>query len=277
MFLSTLLITFFSTVTTGILLCLGLSALLIVRKTTTANFSVMGRLPPMGPTEPTFSHVHGHSTLEPTVSASSSDSHGQREPTKFVEITEHPDAELLEGVILLRVDTPLMFYNVGQARRSIEALMKVETKLLMRRREREMLRRQQSDLEVREENGNDPNGIGSFLSGEGSTGAIGEYIRNEIDSSETRTDMTRGSSDAGILGGRGDLEESSNGQVRTVTSRLWGKLRRLVEARQHQQNSSPNRQLGISGNSTGSVCLPKVTEGIHTIVFDFKNCLDMVG
>ncbi|KAJ3399042.1 Solute carrier 26, partial [Chytridiales sp. JEL 0842] len=164
MFLATYIITFISSISTGIILCLGLSALLIVRKTTTANLSVMGRIPR------SLTHESSHITTKDLSSSPADDSpppasssqpppprisctpsrtsttHSKRKSAansmKFVDVTEHPDAQLLEGVVLLRVDAPLMFYNAGQARRSIEALMRVERRILIRRRKK--LRRMNS-------------------------------------------------------------------------------------------------------------------------------------
>ncbi|KAJ3071169.1 Solute carrier 26 [Podochytrium sp. JEL0797] len=110
MLLATFIITLATSLSTGILLCLGLSALLIVRKTTTSNLSIMGRLPSL----PHAAH-------------------------RYVSISEHPDALLLDGVLILRVDVPLMFYNCAQVRRSLETVMGVELGLLVgaRRRKRE--------------------------------------------------------------------------------------------------------------------------------------------
>ncbi|KAJ3168705.1 Solute carrier 26 [Irineochytrium annulatum] len=109
MFLATYVITLIFSISVGILLCLVLSALLIVKRTTVTSMSVMGRV----------HHASDHS-VKPT----------------FVNIDEHSDAELLDGVILLRVDVPLLFYNSGQARRSIEAVMQAERRVMAAKNKR---------------------------------------------------------------------------------------------------------------------------------------------
>ncbi|KAJ3289630.1 Solute carrier 26 [Rhizoclosmatium sp. JEL0117] len=130
MLLATFLITLATSLSTGIILCLGLSAILIVRKTTSSNISIMGRLPRYtSPPTPQLEPADTASNLKviPHVSHKHHRHH-------YVSIAEHPDALLLDGVLILRVDVPLMFYNCAQVRRSLEVVMNVEKKLLVQRR-----------------------------------------------------------------------------------------------------------------------------------------------
>ncbi|KAI8839233.1 sulfate transporter family-domain-containing protein [Chytridium lagenaria] len=181
MFVATYVITLVFSISTGILLCLGLSALLIVKRTTITSMSVMGRVSHhhlMVPSSgmPSFDKGSGSPFLAPSTVASdtgagdlglgkkadpadkvprrtrsattlstpvltpASPNHPGAKPT-FVNIDEHPDAELLDGVILLRVDVPLLFYNSGQARRSIEAVMQAEKRLAIARYKRKLQRK----------------------------------------------------------------------------------------------------------------------------------------
>ncbi|KAJ3117829.1 Solute carrier 26 [Phlyctochytrium bullatum] len=222
MFAATFVITLVFSISTGILLCLGLSALLIVKRTTTTSMSVMGRvshhymLPEGGgggyeavrtagggrsplpgsfdkgaraagsPFASAGSLTADDTTTSRSTAALGSDTatlrkkastsslafgtaaseaggsgilpypHPHRplgaaqtqqprvKPT-FVNIDEHPDAELLDGVILLRVDVPLLFYNSGQARRCIEAVMQAEKRLALARYRRMRERRRKEE------------------------------------------------------------------------------------------------------------------------------------
>ncbi|KAJ1568599.1 Solute carrier 26 [Cladochytrium tenue] len=227
MFLATYVITLVTSITTGVIICLTLSALLIVRRTTTASMSVLGRvqyhIPDHHPEPPVFgrkkfdqspelsmeapsqnlegrtgiglgtNHVYrwrapnstavvgghpiftpnvtnpsGHGgdasihittinsspgespprltaassgtiTPEPTVPRGWRDGGLSTTPVSYVNVDEHPSAEMLDGVLLLRIEVPLLFYNAGQARRAIDALMQAELKLA---RDRDRRRRQ---------------------------------------------------------------------------------------------------------------------------------------
>ncbi|KAI9336557.1 sulfate transporter family-domain-containing protein [Obelidium mucronatum] len=173
MLIATFVITLATSLSTGILLCLGLSALLIVRKTTTSNISIMGRLPrvlpapPPPPPPPTpfigssndnqplwkgFNQLTNSPEIldqpaSPNVGGGSGGTTQQQQPSlhhdhhhhphrHYVSVTEHPDALLLDNVLILRVDVPLMFYNCAQVRRSLETVMSVEKKLLLMARRR---------------------------------------------------------------------------------------------------------------------------------------------
>ncbi|KAI9362484.1 sulfate transporter family-domain-containing protein [Zopfochytrium polystomum] len=158
MLICTYVITLVTTISTGILICLALSALLIVRKTTTSTMSVMGRVPTVN-AAPTTGHGldtivevsnRDDDTQHSPLEARQVDEQHHRQPhhhhhhhhtdhrhtlatMRFVNLDEHPDAELLDGVLLLRVDVPIMFYNCGQVRHTIESMMKIESRVLSER------------------------------------------------------------------------------------------------------------------------------------------------
>ncbi|KAJ3203136.1 Solute carrier 26 [Entophlyctis luteolus] len=127
MLLATFAITLATSLSTGILLCLGLSALLIVRKTTVSSISIMGRLP-------------GQQTVQSSL-PTTTDSIEIAMPAQrkyYVSITDHPEAQLLDGVLIVRVDTALMFYNCAQLRRGFEAVMAAEKHVLVARRRKQL-------------------------------------------------------------------------------------------------------------------------------------------
>ncbi|KAI9348722.1 sulfate transporter family-domain-containing protein [Zopfochytrium polystomum] len=67
---------------------------------------------------------------------------------RFVSIREHPDAELLDGLLILRVDVPILFYNVGRLRRTIESLMRAQLRMWRARKAREELEREEAEAEA---------------------------------------------------------------------------------------------------------------------------------
>ncbi|KAJ3012141.1 UNVERIFIED_CONTAM: Solute carrier 26 [Siphonaria sp. JEL0065] len=153
MLLATFGITLATSLSTGVLLCLGLSALLIVRKTTTSNISIIGRLPPQTQTPvptpailPQSSSQSNQLTSSPQImdqgitplflAPTQQNAPHHHHHRHYVSVTEHPDAMLLDGVLILRVDVPLMFYNCAQVRRSLEVVMGIEKKLLIARKKR---------------------------------------------------------------------------------------------------------------------------------------------
>jgi high affinity sulfate transporter 1 len=105
MFLLTTIITFATSISVGILICLGLSALLICKRSTTSSLSVIGRL------QSSFSN-HEY---------------------EYVDVQENPDAELMEGLMIVRFNESMLFYNCGMTRRAMEALMMAESKILVQR------------------------------------------------------------------------------------------------------------------------------------------------
>ncbi|KAJ3289900.1 Solute carrier 26, partial [Blyttiomyces sp. JEL0837] len=156
MFLTTFLITVLTSISDGILICLGLSALLIIRRTTATSLSVLGRIKAIVPSSTssstTTSNINPNDTTTNNNSSSSSstatfdftnetlnnnnnmDTIATTTTTQttyyYVDLEEHPEAELLDGVILLRFNEPLLFYNSGMTRRAIEAMMLAERKII---------------------------------------------------------------------------------------------------------------------------------------------------
>jgi hypothetical protein len=259
---------------------------------------------------------------------------------KFVDVTEHPDAELLEGVVLLRVDAPLMFYNAGQARRSIEALMRVERRLLMRRRKRMMRRLNSvsSTLSTMEEGGSGVGGAMGYILEMIGPAEEFDVIDDDEDGDEIVDEMVD-SKEAGVKR-EANVAESSEVVVESLgvneqrQTKWWdtlGGLRKrrgtkltatppistgslprpmvglidadgdvpvmpvveatlvstpqrmsessiLPEDRRHQLTEEPVQIDGTpTAEATRPSAKPKSRDGIHTIVFDFKHCLDMVS
>ncbi|KAJ1556300.1 Solute carrier 26 [Cladochytrium tenue] len=95
-------------------------------------------LPGERPPKPTAASS-GTITPEPSVARGWRDGGPSTTPVSYVNVDEHPSAEMLDGVLLLRIEVPLLFYNAGQARRAIDALMQAELKLA---RDRDRRRRQ---------------------------------------------------------------------------------------------------------------------------------------
>lgn len=114
MFLSTFLITFTSTISNGIIMCLLLATLIIIRKISAADLSIMGHMSPQ---------EHRKAALTETAS------HGL-----YLDIKEHPDAQVSEGILILSIRGPLVFYNCGTLPRTIDVLTKTDMELLKRQR-----------------------------------------------------------------------------------------------------------------------------------------------
>jgi MFS superfamily sulfate permease-like transporter len=96
LFIVTWGITLFFTMGDGILLCLLLAVLLILRRTTTINLNLLGYLPNSGLTQ------------------------------SYVDATEFPEAEMVDGALIMALRGSLRFYNAGQLRRTMELLMQRE-------------------------------------------------------------------------------------------------------------------------------------------------------
>jgi MFS superfamily sulfate permease-like transporter len=94
-------ITLFLTMGDGILLCLLLAVLIILRRTTAVNLRLLGYLP-------NSNTVHN-----------------------YVDMKEFPEAEVVDGVLIMGLKGSLCFYNAGQLRRTMEHLMKTEKRLFL--------------------------------------------------------------------------------------------------------------------------------------------------
>lgn len=98
MFIATYAMTMFVSIASGILLCLLLSVLIIVKRNTTVQLSLLGVL------------------------VTRDRSSGRVTKQDFVDIEENPEAELIDGCLILQVHGSLLFYNSGRIRRTIELL-----------------------------------------------------------------------------------------------------------------------------------------------------------
>jgi MFS superfamily sulfate permease-like transporter len=103
LFIFTWALTFFISIDQGIIFCIGLSAMLILRKTTMVNLSLLGKMD--------YTTSAGH-------------------VTKFVDVQEYPDAVVMDGLLAISIQNNLEFYNAGRLRRRIEMLLDMETQLL---------------------------------------------------------------------------------------------------------------------------------------------------
>jgi high affinity sulfate transporter 1 len=103
LFLITWAMTFFISIDQGIVLCVGLSALLILKKTTMVNLSLLGKI--------SYNSASGS-------------------VTKFVDVQEYPEAQLMDGLLAISIQNTLEFYNAGRLRRRIEMLLDMETEML---------------------------------------------------------------------------------------------------------------------------------------------------
>ncbi|KAJ3307655.1 Solute carrier 26 [Blyttiomyces sp. JEL0837] len=150
MFLATYLITVLTSISDGILICLGLSALLIIRRTTATSLSVLGRIRTIVPAPPPPSLLPYPSSNSPPPPPDQSSNPQYLSPPhiidietsstntttsttiaySYVDLMLHPEAELLDGVILIRFNEPLLFYNSGMTRRAIEAMMMAERRII---------------------------------------------------------------------------------------------------------------------------------------------------
>ncbi|KAJ3312438.1 Solute carrier 26 [Boothiomyces sp. JEL0838] len=96
MFLLSFSVTTFISISDGIVLCLLLSALLILRKTTKTDIGLVGRL-----------------DLE-------------NGDSMYIDARNYPECHFVEGVLALTIYGPLEFYNAGRLRRRIELLLEAE-------------------------------------------------------------------------------------------------------------------------------------------------------
>jgi SulP family sulfate permease len=104
-FTLTFCMTFFVAISEGILLCLLLACFLILRRTTVLQMALLGSL----------------QVIQKDLTT---------KVVKYVDITEYPEASVIDNVLLLSLKGALEFYNAGRLRRRIELLLGVEEKIL---------------------------------------------------------------------------------------------------------------------------------------------------
>ncbi|KAJ3064068.1 Solute carrier 26 [Podochytrium sp. JEL0797] len=140
MFLVTWILTIVFEISTAIIFCLGFSALLIIRRTTETSMTVIGRvrefevLPQLPSDEFHPLHMFGPVARMNTIIDDSA-------TYAYEDIASHPRAELLEGVVVLRILAPLMFYNVGQMGKAVGQLIRAEMEVLQERRNKRRARK----------------------------------------------------------------------------------------------------------------------------------------
>ncbi|KAJ3255020.1 Solute carrier 26 [Chytriomyces hyalinus] len=125
MFLITWAVTIGFAITTGIIVCLGFSALLIIRRSTEAPLAVIGR-------------------VKMNLVANSDEDDGYKKdaaqleldsiPYRYQDLVNHPYAELLEGVVAVRIMSRIMFYNIANIRRQLRDLIHAQCLLVLERR-----------------------------------------------------------------------------------------------------------------------------------------------
>ncbi|KAI9190749.1 sulfate transporter family-domain-containing protein [Polychytrium aggregatum] len=103
LFLIAWALTLATTISDGIVLCLLLASLIIFRHTTIVNMSVLGWVPNG------ITNDSGY----------------------FVDTKEHPEAELFDNVLIMKIEAPIMFYNCGTLQRKIDLLIRAEQKLAL--------------------------------------------------------------------------------------------------------------------------------------------------
>ncbi|KAJ3264826.1 Solute carrier 26 [Chytriomyces hyalinus] len=311
MLLATFIITIATSLSTGILLCVGLSAILILRQTTNSSISIMGRVP-IHPAPP-FRASAIPPTPTPTPSYESQDHLNvppKPSPTPsiatnpiYTSITENPSALLLDGVIMLRVDVPIKFYNCAQLRRSMEKVMTVEKKALLARRRRA---KQAAEAEARADRPIVAGGISIDFGVEESTGwlvagtaqAVDDlhgheededdaepFYRDEEGAGETNQNRDTQSlhqrlKKRGAENGLGIGVYDSSGDLPLPPHLLRHEsMSRGSSMRSRRMHNAPN-----SGDDHEHLTEGKVIDRrnrrrretlIHTVVMDFKHCLEL--
>ncbi|KAI8614860.1 sulfate transporter family-domain-containing protein [Chytriomyces sp. MP71] len=127
MFIVTWALTVGFAISTGIIFCLGFSALLIIRRATETSMTVIGR-------------VRDFETSPNSRSESDDFAIDILPPMSYQDIANHPHAELMDGVVIMRVLAPLMFYNVGQVASAMGNLINGQVNVLRERKRRRMER-----------------------------------------------------------------------------------------------------------------------------------------
>ncbi|KAJ3248581.1 Solute carrier 26 [Chytriomyces hyalinus] len=117
MFLITWAVTIGFAITTGIIVCLGFSALMIVRCSTEAPLAVIGRV-----------------KMSLVANIDDDDGYIGSIPYRYQDLVNHPYAELLEGVVAVRIMSRVMFYNIANIRRQLRDLIHAQCLLVLERR-----------------------------------------------------------------------------------------------------------------------------------------------
>ncbi|TPX75352.1 hypothetical protein CcCBS67573_g03387 [Chytriomyces confervae] len=117
MFLITWAVTIGFAITTGIIVCLGFSALMIIRRSTETPLAVIGRV-----------------KMSLVANVDEDDGYIDGIPYRYQDLVNHPYAELLEGVVAVRIMSRIMFYNIANIRRQLRDLIHAQCLLVLERR-----------------------------------------------------------------------------------------------------------------------------------------------
>ena len=101
LFLASLCITFFLPIGQGIFFCVLLAAFNVLKRASTLNVSMLGYLPS-----------------------------GIQQQVAFVDLLDHPYAQMIDRVLLLSIKGNFAFYNAGRFRKRIDMLLKIEEECL---------------------------------------------------------------------------------------------------------------------------------------------------
>ncbi|KAJ3090602.1 Solute carrier 26 [Quaeritorhiza haematococci] len=126
MMIGTWIITLVLSIEIGIVLSVLFAALAIVKRTAKVDMTLLGRLV-LGGCPPGMGNGYDKDVKIPPAHL-----------TKFVDIKEHPEAELPDGILILGVQAPILFYNAGLFRKTMNSLTKASKKLLEAQRETTM-------------------------------------------------------------------------------------------------------------------------------------------
>ncbi|KAJ1562032.1 Solute carrier 26 [Nowakowskiella sp. JEL0078] len=118
---STFVITFVAPISYGIILCIIFASLIIVRHSTHLDMIILGRVPLSGRNFKFDASSLNDSTITETPSIIS---------YRYVNIKEHPEAIIYDNLLIVGIDSPLLFYNAGSFRRSLETLLLTEKILI---------------------------------------------------------------------------------------------------------------------------------------------------
>ncbi|KAJ3090601.1 Solute carrier 26 [Quaeritorhiza haematococci] len=128
MLLGTWIITLVLSIEIGIILSVLFAALIIVKRTAKVDMSLLGRLylgTPGGDSKSGAAPAYTPVPLPPSANGL----------VKYVDIKEHPEAELPDGILILGVEAPILFYNAGLFRKTMNSLTKASRKLIEVQRE----------------------------------------------------------------------------------------------------------------------------------------------
>lgn len=291
----TWLITFLTPIANGLLFCLGFSAILIIRNTTKSPMIIMGRAPHQRPlsavtdseaieyggsmhrepdppflvaSQPDPRAVDFASSTTPLTShlidstatgyRAGDDSKMSHPTSLFIDAIEHQEAELLDGVLLLRLEGPLLFYNVGQFRSTLEAMMKLDATVLSTRElaMSKAFRNEQGQENIELEMGREGESVG----------------RHETVRRRRITSMHGAHMDAiKRVASEGDDSEALGSVGRLhLNFEVFARFLRRRALNRHQRRKQ-QQQLELEGDEKERM----EDDGFHIIVLDLKHCIQL--